>query len=116
MVVGVSAFGAKAVARHAAPKLAAAQGGVLLDRSLQVTGSEGMPVIWEHPDVASALMAVLHPFPGSSIDRQRVTIEGTGMSPEEVQGYLDEIVRLVDILRAPPTLDLQAPRFPGTSA
>ncbi|MDG1483414.1 MAG: hypothetical protein P8R54_27735 [Myxococcota bacterium] len=98
-----------------APKLAAAQGGVVLGRSLQFVGSEGMPVVWEHPDVASALMAVLHPFPGSSIDNQRVTIEGSGMKKDEVQGYIDEIVQLVDILRAPPIQDLQAPRFPGTS-
>lgn len=99
-----------------APKRAAAQGGVVLGRSLRFVGAESMPVVWEHPDVASALMAVLHPFPGSSIDHQRVTIEGSGMRQDEVQDYIDEIVRLVEILRAPPTQDLQAPRFPGTPA
>ncbi|MFT5681524.1 MAG: MFS family permease [Myxococcota bacterium] len=95
-------------------KIGASQGGVILGRSLQFAGTEGMPVVWEHPEIAGALMAVLHPFPGSSIDSQRIIIEGVGLKQDEIQGYIDEIVRLVEVLKAPPAQDIKAPRFPGT--
>jgi hypothetical protein len=89
------------------------RGGVVLGRALQFAGAEGMPVVWEHPDVAGALMSVLHPWPGSSIDSQRITVEGVGMRQEDIQGCIGEIVRLVAVLKDPPTADITPPRFPG---
>ena len=94
--------------------LNAAHGGVVLSQALQFSGAEGMSVVWAHPEVASSLMAVLHPYPNSSIDHQRITIEGVGMKQADIKGYIDDIVRLIEVLRSPPTQDITAPRFPGS--
>ena len=93
--------------------LTAAEGGSVLSRALQFAGSEAMTIAWDHPDVAGALMAVLHPYPGSSIDRQRITVSGKGMKEADIAGHIDDIIQLVAVLKDPPAQDLAPPRFPG---
>ena len=93
--------------------LRAAEGGVVLSRALRFVGSESVAIPWDHPEVAGALMAVLHPYPGSSIDNQRITLSGIGMKEADIAGHIDEIMRLVAVLKEPPSQDLAAPKFPG---
>ena len=85
----------------------------MLSRALRFVGSESVAIPWDHPEVAGALMAVLHPYPGSSIDNQRITLSGIGMKEADIAGHIDEIMRLVAVLKEPPSQDLAAPKFPG---
>ena len=94
--------------------LSASQGGVVLGKALQFEGTDAMAVAWNHPDVASALMATLHPYPGSRIDHKTLTIDGAGMKRADIVGHIDEIVRLVAVLKSPPQQDITAPKFPGS--
>lgn len=93
--------------------LSSAQGGLVLSQALQFAGAEELDIAWQHPEVAGALMAVLHPFPGSSINSKHITIEGAGMKQDEIDGHINDIVKLVAVLREPPSEDIQPPRFPG---
>ena len=101
-------------AKSVKPPQSDAQGAVVLSRDLKLAGTDGMAVAWEHPQVASALMAVLSRFPGSSIDSQRITVEGAGLRQDEIAGQLEAIERLVGTLKDPPAADMAPPRFPGT--
>lgn len=93
--------------------LKASEGGMVLSQALQFAGTNAMAIAWDHPEVAGALMATLHPYPGSSIDRQRITLTGTGMKEADIAGHIDDIIKLVAILKDPPSADLAPPQFPG---
>lgn len=89
------------------------EGGMVLSQALQFSGTSALDIAWEHPDVAGALMAVLHPHPGSSIDPQRITLSGSGMKEADIAGHIDAILKLIAVLKDPPSQDLTPPRFPG---
>ncbi|MEL6348487.1 MAG: hypothetical protein AAFV53_35600 [Myxococcota bacterium] len=86
----------------------------ILDGALQMTGGDKVDINWNDPRLTELLMAVLHPFPGSTIDHARITVSGAGMKQDDLPGHIDTVVDLIQILKAPPQRADAPPTFPGT--